>query len=60
MASGMLVDTKGRGSIAIDTKKGRMFIRDVMLVPELDESLRSLEQRIEHSYHIHLGDNTCN
>lgn len=60
MANGMFVATKGRGSIAIETKKGRMFIRDVMLIPELDESLISLEQCIEHSYHLHLDDNTCN
>lgn len=59
MGNGMLVDTKGKGSIAMETKNGRMFIRDVMLVPELDQNLLSVGQLIEHNYHLHFGDNTC-
>ncbi|XP_062005962.1 uncharacterized protein LOC133723153 [Rosa rugosa] len=59
MENGMLVDTKGKGSIAVETKNDKMFIRDVMLVPNLDSNLLSVGQLIEHSYHLHFGDNTC-
>ena len=59
MANGNLVDTKGKGSIAVETKNGKMFIRDVMLVPDLDSNLLSVGQLIEHKYHLHFGDDTC-
>ncbi|KAK9927640.1 hypothetical protein M0R45_024816 [Rubus argutus] len=36
-----------------------MFIRDVMLVPDLDENLLSIGQLMEHGYHLHFGDTTC-
>nr|XP_011460338.1 PREDICTED: uncharacterized protein LOC105350323 [Fragaria vesca subsp. vesca] len=59
MTNGMLVDTKGKGSVAVETKNGKMFIRDVMLVPNLDSNLLSVGQLVEHKYHLHFGDDTC-
>lgn len=55
----MLVDTKGKGSIPVETKNGGMFIRHVVLVPELDQNLLSVVQLIKHNYHLYFGDNTC-
>lgn len=38
MGNGALVD---KGILVVDTKKGKRYIRDVMLVPELDKNLPS-------------------
>ncbi|CAN6572549.1 unnamed protein product [Malus baccata var. baccata] len=59
MGNGQLVDTLGRGNIAVHTKNGKMFIKDVMLVPDLKQNLLSLGQLIEHGYYLYFGDNTC-
>ncbi|KAM1349820.1 hypothetical protein EV1_003830 [Malus domestica] len=59
MGNGQLVDTLGRGTIAVHTKNGKMFIKDVMLVPDLKQNLLSLGQLIEHGYYLYFGDNTC-
>nr|XP_028964703.1 uncharacterized protein LOC114827175 [Malus domestica] len=59
MGNGQLVDTLGRGTIAVHTKNGKMFIKDVMLVPDLKQNLLSLGQIIEHGYYLYFGDNTC-
>jgi len=36
MGNGAFVQANGRGTIAIETKKGRRFIEEVLLVPDLD------------------------
>ncbi|KAM2686587.1 hypothetical protein EV2_009459 [Malus domestica] len=59
MGNGQLVDTLGRGTIAVHTKNGKMFIKDVMLVPDLKQNLLSLGQLIEHGYYLYFRDNTC-
>ena len=59
MGNGQLVDTLGRGTIAVHTKNGKMFIKDVMLVSDLKQNLLSLGQLIEHGYYLYFGDNTC-
>ncbi|KAM2288348.1 hypothetical protein ACFXTI_029233 [Malus domestica] len=59
MGNGQLVDTLGRGNIVVHTKNGKMFIKDVMLVPNLKQNLLSLGQLIEHGYYLYFGDNTC-
>ena len=39
MGNGALVETKGKGTIAIETKKGTKYIQDVLLVPDLAQNL---------------------
>ncbi|XP_068343980.1 uncharacterized protein [Pyrus communis] len=59
IGNGQLVDTLGKGTIFVHTKNGKMFINDVMLVPDLKQNLLSLGQLIEHGYYLYFGDNTC-
>ncbi|CAN6712937.1 unnamed protein product [Malus baccata var. baccata] len=60
MGNGQLVDILGRGTIAVHTKNGKMFIKDVMLVHDLKQNLLSLGQLIEYDYYLYFGDNICN
>ena len=46
MGNGQLVSATGRGTLVIDTKQGRRHIKEVMLVPGLDENLLSVGQMI--------------
>ena len=39
MGNGALVETKGKGTIAIKTKKGTKYIQAVLLVPDLAQNL---------------------
>ena len=50
MGNGALVQANGRGTIAIETKKGRRFIEKVLLVPDLDQNLLSLGQLLDHAW----------
>ena len=44
MSNGQLTQARGRGTLVVETKKGRRFIREVLLVPELDQNLLSVGQ----------------
>lgn len=48
---------KEKGSIGVDTKKGRKVIVDVLFVPELDQSLLSIGQLLGHGYVLHFEGN---
>ncbi|KAM1157603.1 hypothetical protein ACFX2B_027948 [Malus domestica] len=52
----VLVDVKGKGTLVIDTDKGKRYIREVMLVPGLAENLLSVGQMTEHGYFLMFGD----
>ncbi|KAM2916321.1 hypothetical protein FF1_045250 [Malus domestica] len=52
MGDGNIVKATGRGTLVINTKKGRRCIREVMLVPGLDENLLSVGQMMEHGYFL--------
>ncbi|CAN6690841.1 unnamed protein product [Malus baccata var. baccata] len=56
VGTGVLVDVKGKGTLVIDTDKGKRYIREVMLVPGIAENLLSVEQMIEHGYFLVFGD----
>ena len=56
MGNRALVQATGRGTLTIETKKGKRYIREVMLVPGLDQNLLSVGQIIEHGYFLLLGD----
>ncbi|KAM2467223.1 hypothetical protein PS1_009053 [Malus domestica] len=55
MGDGNIVKATGRGTLVINTKKGRRCIREVMLVPGLDENLLSVGQMMEHGYFLLFG-----
>ncbi|XP_070677935.1 uncharacterized protein [Malus domestica] len=55
MGDGNIVKATGRGTLVMNTKKGRICIREVMLVPGLDENLLSVGQMMEHGYLILFG-----
>ncbi|CAN6686895.1 unnamed protein product [Malus baccata var. baccata] len=52
----VLVDVKGKGTLVIDTDKGKRYIREVMLVPGIAENLLSVGQMTEHGYFMIFGD----
>ncbi|KAI5349042.1 hypothetical protein L3X38_001929 [Prunus dulcis] len=56
MGTGDLVDATGKGTLVIDTKAGPRHIKEVMLVPGLDENLLSVGQMVEHGYYLVFGD----
>lgn len=57
--NGVLVQARGKGTIAINTKKGRKFIHDVLLVPDLKQNFLSVGQLIEHGHMVNFEDNVC-
>ncbi|XP_070662267.1 uncharacterized protein [Malus domestica] len=50
-----IVKAIGRGTLVIETKRGRGYIREVMLVPGLDENLLSVDEMMEHGYFLVFG-----
>ena len=57
MGNGDLMNVKGKGAIGIQTKVGTKYIRDVLLVPALEQNLLSVGQLVEHGYKLHFEDN---
>ncbi|CAL2248118.1 unnamed protein product [Prunus armeniaca] len=56
MGTGDLVQATGKGILVIETKYGPRHIKEVMLIPGLDENLLSVGQMIEHGYFLLFGD----
>ena len=59
MGNGAVVQAKGKGTIAVETKKGTRYISDVLLVPDLEQNLLSVGQMIEHGYVVHFENDSC-
>jgi hypothetical protein len=59
MGNGAVVKSKGKGTIAVNSKKGKMLIRDVLLVPELAQNLLRVGQLIEHGHAVHFEGEAC-
>ena len=57
MGSGDLVQAAGKGTLVVDTKRDVRHIKEVLLVPGLDENLLSVGQMMEHGYYILFGGN---
>ncbi|KAM2893261.1 hypothetical protein FF1_008638 [Malus domestica] len=55
MGIGQLIEVIGKGNLVIDTKMGRRYIKEVMLIPGLKENLLSVRQMMEHSYFLVFG-----
>ncbi|KAI5322344.1 hypothetical protein L3X38_031416 [Prunus dulcis] len=54
-----LVNVAGMGTLAIDTTKGRKYIKEVMYLPGLKENLLSVGQMDEHGYYLVFGGKLC-
>jgi len=59
LGNGLVVESKGKGTVMVETKKGTRFIKDVLLVPNLKENLLSIGQMLEKGYIIHFEGDTC-
>ncbi|TXG67208.1 hypothetical protein EZV62_008483 [Acer yangbiense] len=59
MGNGELVESKGKGTVAIQTRKGIRYIKDVLLVPSLDQNLLSVGQMIQNGYSLHFEESKC-
>ncbi|KAL0440934.1 UNVERIFIED_CONTAM: hypothetical protein Sradi_0032300 [Sesamum radiatum] len=55
-----IVKVEGKGSVAINTKKGTRVINDVMYIPNLRTNLFSVGQMMEQGYTLHFGGDSCN
>nr|KYP36723.1 hypothetical protein KK1_042152 [Cajanus cajan] len=59
MGNDTVVESKGKGTIMVETKKGTRLITDVLLVPNLKENLLSIDQMMEKGYTLHFEGDTC-
>lgn len=59
MVNGYIVDVVGTGTLIRDTKKGKRYIREVMLVSSLEENLLNVGQMMEHGYFLLFGDDVA-
>nr|KYP71345.1 Signal peptidase complex catalytic subunit SEC11C [Cajanus cajan] len=59
MGNDTVVESKGKGTIMVETKKGTRLIIDVLLVPNLKENLLSIGQMMEKGYTLHFEGDTC-
>ncbi|XP_050131467.1 uncharacterized protein LOC126607786 [Malus sylvestris] len=57
MGTGDLVQATGKGTLVVNTKHGKRYINEVLLVPGLDENLLSVGQMMEHGYYVLFGGN---
>ncbi|CAL8168827.1 unnamed protein product [Prunus armeniaca] len=46
----------GKGTLVVETKVGKRYIKEIMLVPGLKENLLSVGQMIEHGYYLVFGN----
>ncbi|CAL2226910.1 unnamed protein product [Prunus armeniaca] len=57
MDTGDLVQSTGKGTLVIEMQGVTRYIKEVMIVPSLDENLLSVGQMVEHGYWLVFGDN---
>lgn len=57
MGTGNLVQTTGKRTLIVETKHGKRYVNEVLLVPGLDENLLSVGQMIKHGYYVIFGGN---
>ncbi|KAL6287822.1 hypothetical protein ACE6H2_012212 [Prunus campanulata] len=57
MGTGDLVQSTGKGTLAIEVQGVTKYIKEVMIVPGLDENLLSVGQMVEHGHWLVFGDN---
>ncbi|CAL9011654.1 unnamed protein product [Prunus brigantina] len=50
------VEVTGKGTLVVETKVGKRYIKEIILVPGLKENLLSVGQMIEHGYYLVFGN----
>lgn len=53
------MNTKGKGTIEIQTKEGQKHVQEILLVPDLEQNLVSVSQLVEHGYSVHFENGGC-
>ncbi|KAK3015933.1 hypothetical protein RJ639_005748 [Escallonia herrerae] len=56
LGNGTIFQAQGKGTIGVQTKQGTRFIRDVLLVPDLEHKLLSLGQLLENDHTLQFQD----
>ena len=59
LGNGDIVQARGRGTIAVNTKKGTKLLNHVLYIPELDQNLLSVAQMLKSGYEILFKDRSC-
>lgn len=59
LGNGEVVQAKGKGTIAINTKKGTKMITNVLYIPELDQNLLSVAQMLRNGYAVAFKEKFC-
>ena len=59
IGNGDLIDTKGKGNVAVQCNSGVRIISDVLFVPDIDQSLLSLGQLLENDFGLNFKNKTC-
>nr|XP_028952473.1 uncharacterized protein LOC114822304 [Malus domestica] len=59
IGTGQLIEVIGKGNLVVETKMGRRYIKEVMLVPGLKENLLNVRQMMEHGYFLVFGGTTA-
>ncbi|CAL2253823.1 unnamed protein product [Prunus armeniaca] len=57
MGAGDLVQSTSKGTLVIEMQGVTRYIKEVMIVPGLDENLLSVGQMVEHGYWLVFSDN---
>ena len=52
MGIGQLVNVVGKCDLLVETKQGKMYINEIMLVPGLKENMLSVGHMMEHGYYL--------
>nr|KYP58379.1 Retrovirus-related Pol polyprotein from transposon TNT 1-94 [Cajanus cajan] len=59
LGNGTMVESQGKGTVMVETKKGTRLIKDMLLVPNLKENLLSIGQMMENGYSLHFERDIC-
>ncbi|KAL3612663.1 hypothetical protein D5086_003683 [Populus alba] len=59
LGNGDVVQAKGRGTIAVSTKRGTKIINNVLYIPELDQNLLSVAQMLRNGYAVSFKEKFC-
>jgi hypothetical protein len=59
LGNGDVVQAKGRGTIAVSTKRGTKIINNVLYIPELDQNLLSFAQMLRNGYAVSFKERFC-
>ncbi|GKV41334.1 hypothetical protein SLEP1_g48880 [Rubroshorea leprosula] len=59
LGNGSIVQSEGKGIVAVQTKKGTKYIHDVLYIPSLSQNLLSVAQMLRKGYSVSFVNNAC-